>query len=257
MSAGEILKLTSVSRSFGKLMALSDLSFSIRKGTIHGLIGPNGSGKTTAFNTISGFIKPTAGRVEFDGSDITARHPHQIAKHGLIRTFQIAKIFEDLTVEENVEVGFHLLRKRPQAVARDGDAILVADSTSKMRRGAILAFLDLEPYARKPAGVLPGGHTRLLTIAMALASNPKLLMLDEPLAGLHPTEKAIVASRISKLRDLGITLLIVEHDIKSIMSVSDRITVLNFGRKIAEGSPAEIANDPSVIDSYLGVKNDE
>ena len=246
-----ILEVDNVAKRFGKLAAVKGISLEIPEGQIRGLIGPNGSGKTTMFHLISGFLRPTSGDIRFQGASIKGKRPHQIAKRGLVRTFQLTSIYREMTVRENVAMGHHIhagrrsrarptLEKLPQFEA-------VEESTDW-----ILDFMALSDEAETTARLLPAGMQRVLSIATALAVRPTLLMLDEPLAGLNTTEKSNVAQKIARLRDHGITVLLVEHDVRSVLSVSDLITVIDFGEKIAEGTADEVTSNPAVIEAYLG-----
>ena len=246
-----ILEVNNLEKRFGKLVAVKDISVTIPEGQIRGLIGPNGSGKTTTFHLISGFLKPTSGEVKFRGARITGKAPHRIAKKGLVRTFQLTSVYRDMSVRENVHMGHHIHAGRAASEIEENSQFpsfsSIEDSTSW-----ILEFMDLSGDSEAPARMLPAGMQRVLSIATALAVRPKLLMLDEPLAGLNPTEKSNVAQKISSLRDRGITILLVEHDVRSVLSICDQITVINFGEKIAEGNADEITSNPAVIEAYLG-----
>jgi ABC-type branched-subunit amino acid transport system ATPase component len=250
-----ILEIDNVAKRFGKLDAVKGISLEIPEGQIRGLIGPNGSGKTTMFHLISGFLRPTSGQIRFQGASIKGKPPHRIAKRGLVRTFQLTSIYREMTVRENVAMGHHIhagrrLRPRP-SLEKLPQFETVEESTDW-----ILDFMDLADEADTTARLLPAGMQRVLSIATALAVRPMLLMLDEPLAGLHTTEKAGVAQKIVGLREHGITVLLVEHDVRSVLSVCDRITVIDFGEKIAEGTADEVTSSPEVIEAYLGNPTD-
>jgi len=234
-----MLELTSVSRNFGKLAAISDVTFQIKENTIHGLIGPNGSGKTTMFNLISGFLRPSSGTIRLDGKLLNGKRPHQIAALGITRTFQLTSSYGEYSVLENVEIGHHLRRNIGEAAIRKS-ALEIIDR------------MGIGEHRDTPAKILPAGTQRTLAIATAMASTPKFLLLDEPLAGLHPTEKAKVASKIADLKDSGITIFIVEHDVKSVFRICSHITVINFGEMIANGTPDEVRTNRNVIEAYLG-----
>lgn len=233
-----MLEVDNVSKSFGKLQAVKGVSLSVGERQIRGLIGPNGSGKTTTFNLISGFLKPSSGVVSFKGRSITGIAPHRVASLGLVRTFQLTSVYKDMTVLENIELGHHLTRGRERSISA---------SVAK-----IVDFMELGNYRQTPAKLLPAGTQRMLSVATSLAAGPKVLMLDEPLAGLNPSEKSRVVEKIRQLRDSGISILIVEHDLKSIMSLCDEITVIQFGLPIASGSPSEVTSNPKVIEAYIG-----
>jgi branched-chain amino acid transport system ATP-binding protein len=251
--ADALLSVQNLTRRFGGLVANDDISFDVPAGMLFALIGPNGAGKTTLFNMIAGALAPTAGRIRFDGADITGLSPHRIAGRGLIRTFQLVQLFRDLTVAENVEVGFHgVTRGGPgAAILRPG---WMRAQEAQVRRDAreLLAFVGLGKVADASASELPYGQQRLLEVARALAAGPRLLLLDEPAAGLNAQETEALADTIRRIRDRGITVLLIEHDMSLVMRIAERIVVLDFGRRIAEGTPAEIKAHPDVIAAYLG-----
>lgn len=249
-----LLELKKVSKHFGGLAAVSELDMYVRQGEILGLIGPNGAGKTTVFNMITGIFSPENGRVIFEGKDITRLEPHFVAKRGIVRTFQLTTLFSGLTVLENVLMGLHL-------VSRIGfwEALFNAGSNRNKERVlrekamGILAFTGLANLKDELAINLPYGHQRVLSICIALASRPKILLLDEPLTGMNPKEVMATIDMIREIRDReGVSIVVVEHNMRAIMSLCERIVVVNFGRKIAEGSPEEIRENQDVIDAYLG-----
>ena len=238
---------------FGGLAAIDNLDFYVSAGTIHGLIGPNGSGKTTLFNLISGIYRPTSGSIIFEGKNLAGRRTDQVTRAGIARTFQNIRLFGDMTVWENLLVGRHCRLK--QTIFDD----LLA--TSAKRREEAIACEKLEKLLQrfKMEGLrdelaknLSYGMQRELEIMRAMASEPRLLLLDEPAAGMNPQETAQLMQQIQNLREMGFTVLVVEHDMRLVMNICDRITVLNYGKKIAEGAPREIQTHPEVIRAYLG-----
>ena len=248
-----MLQLLSLSKIFGKLIAVSNVKINVEKGKIVGLIGPNGSGKTTMFNLITGFLKPTSGEILWEGENIEGRPPHVIARKGIVRTFQITSLYAELTSLQNIIMASHL------EVSMNLFEQFIGSKRAREKEKAIeekaISFLELmgiQSEKDRIAGDLPGGTQRILSIAMAIACGPKLLMLDEPIAGLNSPEKVMVMDRIKILRNMGITIFIIEHDMKAIMAVCDRINVIDFGVKIAEGTPEEISIDKRTITAYLG-----
>jgi ABC-type branched-subunit amino acid transport system ATPase component len=237
---------------FGGVRAVDELSTTVAAGTVHSLIGPNGSGKSTTINVLSGVYRPTAGRVVLDGDDVTEAAPHQRVSRGLARTFQNIRLFTELSVRDNVMVGRHARMSAGLAGVLLGRAARREERACAERAMAELEFLELADHADRPAGDLAYGRRRLLEIARALATDPKVLLLDEPAAGLNEPETEHLTEVLRQIAARGITLFLVEHDMKLVMELSDRITVLNFGRRIAEGTPAQIRNDPEVIAAYLG-----
>jgi branched-chain amino acid transport system ATP-binding protein len=247
------MTIDQVAVRFGGLVAISDMSFTVGEGEIVSLIGPNGAGKTTAFNVMTGFLTPSAGRVTYRNTALSGLKPHQIADLGLIRTFQRTSVFPNDTVHDNLLIGLHR-----QGRVRLLDAILglpgARASERKLRQRAteLLEWVGLERRAHDAAGSLSYGEQRLVGVALALAAEPSMLLLDEPVSGMNASETHRFVELIRSIRDRGITILLVEHDMPMVMTVSDRIVVLNYGRIIAEGTPDVIRNDPAVIEAYLG-----
>lgn len=253
MPAEVILSIDKVAVHFGGLVAISDLNFTVCDGEIVGLIGPNGAGKTTAFNVFTGFLKPTSGEVRYRGTLLNGLKPHEIAGLGLVRTFQRTSVFQNNSVYENVLIGLH---RRGRSTPWDTLLALPREKLAEREFAddarEILALVGLESRAAELAGALPYGEQRLLGIALALAARPSMLLLDEPVSGMNPSESGKVMKLVETIRASGVAILLVEHDMPMVMRVCDRIVVLNYGRIIAEGSPAEIQRHPDVIRAYLG-----
>jgi branched-chain amino acid transport system ATP-binding protein len=247
-----LLTLERVTQRFGGLVALDGVSLKVAAGGVTAIIGPNGAGKTTLFNVISGFRRPSEGRVTFDGNDITGVAPEAVARRGLVRTFQLVQLFETLTVLENVKVGRHLHTSGGLMTALMPLRARAVEAQVERVARDLLDFVALPGQAETLAGALPYGQKRLLEIARALAAEPKLLLLDEPAAGLNRGETTRLAGLISAITARGVTVLLIEHDMNFVMNVADRVAVLDFGRLIAEGAPAEVQKSKDVIAAYLG-----
>jgi len=248
-----LLDLVDVSKRFGGLLAVSDLSFSIGEKEIISMIGPNGAGKTTAFNCVTGLFPVSGGDVRLDGASITGLPPPRVTRLGIARTFQNIRLFSYMTAVDNVMVGAHWwMRQRVWDCALTTRRARTEERAIERRALDLLDELGLANYAGSYARELPYGLQRRLEIARALATRPRLLLLDEPAAGLNPQEKKELMGLISRLREEGLTIFLIEHDMKVVMEVSDRIVVLDHGEKITEGVPQEVRNNPQVIEAYLG-----
>jgi len=253
-----ILEVHQLSKRFGGLEALSQVDLVVEPGEVVGVIGPNGAGKSTFFNLLSGVMKPSAGKVVFDGHDVTGMKPHRIAKRGLVRTFQGTVLFSDLSVFDNVLVASHI-PARPNLVPDlvGMPSVRLREKEMQRRAEEIVELAGLGAVRTKLARDLPHGHQRALGVAAALATDPRLLCLDEPVTGMNADEIEAMMGFIERIRQQGVTILLVEHAMRVVMSVCERIMVLNFGRKIAEGGVEEIQRDPDVIEAYLGRPDDD
>jgi branched-chain amino acid transport system ATP-binding protein len=246
-----ILQVQNITKRFGGLTALNDVSFELDKGEIRGLIGPNGAGKSTLFKNIAGFYTPTSGNILFEGNSITGRKPYNISELGIVRTFQETTLFQELTVFENALVGCHT-----QARSNIFSALFGLDKDKQKiaeeRVNEVLEFMGLIDRRHQLASELPLGSQRALAISIALVSGPKLMLMDEPFAGMNPEETNHMMALTRKVRDSGITIVLVEHDMKAVMGLCNYLTVLNFGQLLAQGTPDEIRHNDKVIEAYLG-----
>ena len=253
----ECLAVSSLSKRFGGLVAVNDVSFTVNEKEILSVIGPNGAGKSTLFKLIASFLRPTSGEVRFRGRRISGLAPHAVARMGVVRTFQETTIFRGMTVRENVVIAHHL-RSHANLMGFYLGTLRARADEREFARSAdeIIDFLGLAPMRDEVASNLPHGHLRALGIAIGLATEPSVLLLDEPFAGMNHDESMRAVEMVRGVRERGVTVLLVEHDMAAVMKISDRIVVLNFGQKIAEGTPEEVQSDEAVVEAYLGAEDE-
>ncbi len=253
----DLLQVSGLTKRFGGLTAVNKVSFAVKEREILSVIGPNGAGKSTLFKLIASFLKPTSGEVRYKGERISSLAPHIVARRGIVRTFQETMIFRGMTVRENLIIAHHLRSEANLAEFYFGFPVARRDELGFARSAdEILEFVGLSQLASALASELPHGHLRALGVAIGLATNPAVLLLDEPFAGMNHNETMRAVELVRSLRDRGVTLLLVEHDMLAVMKISDRIVVLNFGEKIAEGTPVEIQANERVIEAYLGIEDE-
>ena len=247
------LSVTALSKAFGGVLAVDQVSFDLEAGKVNSIIGPNGAGKTTLLNLLTGIYAPSTGNVVFDGADVTGLAPHRLAARGMARTFQNLQVFFNMSALENVMVGRHLRERSGWLAAMlRSRGLRAGERESREEAAALMQFVGLGEFLDAQADAMPYGALKRLEIARALGGKPKLLLLDEPAAGLNPTETQAIDALILRLAQTGVTVVLVEHNMRLVMGVSDHIVVLDYGRKLCEGTASDVRNDPRVIEAYLG-----
>ncbi|TLP36334.1 ABC transporter ATP-binding protein [Arcobacter arenosus] len=253
-----VLEIENVSKFFYGLVAIDDLTIKVKPGQIYGIIGPNGAGKTTLFNCVTGIYTPEEGTIKYKGENITGMEPHKIAQRGVLRTFQNIRLFKEMSVAENIMAGYHTKSKQKWYHSIIHTPFYKKDELSSWKKvEELMEFFDLSRLATVPTGDLSYGNQRKVEMARALAANPELLILDEPAAGLNENETIELTNIIRKISEMGIGIMMIEHDMEMVMSLTDYITVINFGKEISQGEPSFVQNDPRVIEAYIGSDDED
>ena len=253
-----VLEIENVSKFFHGLVAIDDLTIKVKPGQIYGIIGPNGAGKTTLFNCVTGIYTPEKGTIKYKGENITGMEPHKIAQRGVLRTFQNIRLFKEMSVAENIIAGTHTKSKQKWYHSIIHTPFYKKDELKQWKKvEELMEFFGLSKYADTPAGDLSYGNQRKIEMARALAAEPELLILDEPAAGLNENETIELTNIILKIKEMGLGIMMIEHDMEMVMKLTDYITVINFGKEISQGEPDFVQNDPRVIEAYIGTDDEE
>lgn len=253
-----VLEIENVSKIFHGLVAIDDLTIKVKPGQIYGIIGPNGAGKTTLFNCVTGIYTPEKGTIKYKGEDITGMETHKIAQKGVLRTFQNIRLFKEMSVAENIIAGCHTKSKQKWYHALIHTPFYKKDELKQWKKvEELMDFFGLTKYAATPAGDLSYGNQRKIEMARALAAEPELLILDEPAAGLNENETIELTNIILKIKEMGLGIMMIEHDMEMVMKLTDYITVINFGKEISQGEPSFVQDDPRVIEAYIGTDDEE